>query len=167
MYHNVYIVTFIYFTMKIILFCKCSALPVSYKFIAAEKGFWCRAWPEQWCGDRFLPCSQRELHLTQVLLHCCLIKCAVSVTSTFHLFIYLVLLSAFKPHLFKVQGFPGSSGIKKSTRNSGNMSLILGSVRSPGEWNGNPLQYSCLGNPMGRGAWQITVHGVTKVLDMT
>ena len=39
--------------------------------------------------------------------------------------------------------------------------------RSPGEGNGNPLQYSCLENPMGRGAWQATVHGVAQKLDMS
>ena len=39
--------------------------------------------------------------------------------------------------------------------------------RSPGEGNGSPLQYSCLGNPMDRGAWQATVHGIAKELDMT
>ena len=49
--------------------------------------------------------------------------------------------------------------------NAGDADLILGSERSPGEGNGNPLQCSCLGNPMDRGAWQVTVHGVTKVLD--
>jgi len=41
--------------------------------------------------------------------------------------------------------------------------LIPGSGRSPAEVNGNPLQYSCLENPMDRGAWQATVHGVTRV----
>ena len=41
-------------------------------------------------------------------------------------------------------------------------SLIPGSRKSPGEGNGNPLQYSCLGNPMDRGVWQATVQGVTK-----
>jgi len=41
--------------------------------------------------------------------------------------------------------------------------LIPGSGRSPGERNGNPLQYSCLENPMDRGAWQATVHGVARV----
>ena len=40
--------------------------------------------------------------------------------------------------------------------------LFPGSERSPGEGNGNPLQYSCLENTMDRGAWQATVHGVTK-----
>ena len=43
---------------------------------------------------------------------------------------------------------------------------ILGLGRSPGKGNGNPLQYSCLGNPTDRGAWQATVHGVMKELDM-
>ena len=42
------------------------------------------------------------------------------------------------------------------------MDLIPGSGRSPGEWNGNPLQYSCLENSMNRGAWWATVQGVTK-----
>ena len=46
--------------------------------------------------------------------------------------------------------------------NAGNSSLIPGLGRSPGEESGNPLQYSCLGNPTDRGAWRATVHGVTK-----
>ena len=50
---------------------------------------------------------------------------------------------------------------------TGDVGLIPGSGRSPGEGNDNPLQYSCLENPMDRGAWQVTVHGVTKELDMT
>ena len=45
--------------------------------------------------------------------------------------------------------------------------LIPGSGRSPEEEKGNPLQYSCLGNPMDRGAWQATVHGVAKKLETT
>ena len=43
----------------------------------------------------------------------------------------------------------------------------LGRGRSPGEGNGNPLQYSCLGNSIDRGAWRATVHGVAKETDMT
>ena len=46
--------------------------------------------------------------------------------------------------------------------NTGDKGLIPGSGRSPGGGNGNPLQYSCLENPMDRGAWQATVHGVAK-----
>ena len=59
-------------------------------------------------------------------------------------------------------GFPGGSDGKESSCNAGNLESILKSKRSPGEGNGNPLQYSCLGNPMDRGALWATVHGVTK-----
>ena len=52
--------------------------------------------------------------------------------------------------------------LKASTRNAGDPGLIPGSGRSPGEGNGNPLQYSCLENPMDGGAWWATVHGVAK-----
>ena len=54
--------------------------------------------------------------------------------------------------LGNVEGFPGGSDGKASARNAGDLSLIPGSGRSPGEGNGNPLQYSCLENPMD-GAW--------------
>ena len=60
----------------------------------------------------------------------------------------------------------GLSG-KESACQARDTSLIPGLERSPGEGNGNPLQYSYLGNPMGRGAWQATVHGVAKESDMT
>ena len=53
-------------------------------------------------------------------------------------------------------GFPGGSAVKNPPANAGN----IGSGRSPGEGNGNPLQYSCLENPMDREAWRATVHGV-------
>ena len=49
---------------------------------------------------------------------------------------------------------------KESTCNAGDLGLIPESGRSPGEGNGNPLQYSCLENPMDRGAWWAAVHGV-------
>ena len=55
----------------------------------------------------------------------------------------------------------GSDG-KASVYNAGDLGSIPGSGRSPGEGNGNPLQYYCLENPMDRGAWQATVHGVAK-----
>ena len=55
----------------------------------------------------------------------------------------------------------GSDG-KASVYNAGDPGSIPGSGRSPGEGNGNPLQYYCLENPMDRGAWQATVHGVAK-----
>ena len=59
-------------------------------------------------------------------------------------------------------GFPGGSEDKASACNAGDLGSIPGSGRSPGEGNGNPLQYSCLENPTDRGAWWATVHGVTK-----
>ena len=55
----------------------------------------------------------------------------------------------------------GSDG-KESAYNAGDPGLIPGSGRSPGEGNGNPLQYSCLENPMDRGAWPATIHGISK-----
>ena len=61
--------------------------------------------------------------------------------------------------------FPGGSVVKNLPANAGLTGGVGSSPwlgRSPGGGNGNPLQYSCLGNPMDRGAWQATVHGVTK-----
>ena len=59
-------------------------------------------------------------------------------------------------------GFPGGSEVKASACNVGDLGLIRGLGRSPGEGNGNPLQYSCLENPMDGGAWWATVHRVAK-----
>ena len=59
-------------------------------------------------------------------------------------------------------GFPGGSEVKASACNAGDLGFNPGSGRSPGGGNGNPLQYSCLENPMDGGAWWATVHGVTK-----
>ena len=55
--------------------------------------------------------------------------------------------------------FPGGSVVKFLPANDGDSGLISGSGRSPGEGNGNPLQYSCLENPMDQGAWLAVVHG--------
>ena len=63
--------------------------------------------------------------------------------------------------IFK-QDLPCSSAGKESASNAEDLGLVPGSERSPGEGNGNPLKYSCLENPMDRGAWQAIVHGVTK-----
>ena len=63
------------------------------------------------------------------------------------------------------RGFPGGSGVKRppaSVGGAGDSVSIPGSGRSLGEENGNPLQCSCLENPMDRGAWRATVHGVAK-----
>ena len=61
------------------------------------------------------------------------------------------------------QGLSCSSVGKESACNAGDLGSIPGSGRSPGEGNGNPLQYSCLENPMDRRAWQATVHSVARV----
>ena len=61
-----------------------------------------------------------------------------------------------------LKGFPGGSNGKESVYSAGDPGLIPGWGRSPGDGNGNRLQCSCLGNSMDRGAWRITVLGVTK-----
>ena len=63
--------------------------------------------------------------------------------------------------------FPAGAVVKNPSAKVGDAGLIPGLGRSPGEGNGNPLQYSCLGNPMDRGAWRATVHGVTEELDVS
>ena len=60
------------------------------------------------------------------------------------------------------RGFPGDSSYKESACNAGDPGWTPGLGRSSGEGKGNPLQYSCLENSMDRGAWWVTVHGVTK-----
>ena len=60
-------------------------------------------------------------------------------------------------------GLPCSSVGKESACNAEDPASIPGSGRSPGEGNSNPLQYSCLENPMGRGAWGSTVHGAARI----
>ena len=62
----------------------------------------------------------------------------------------------------KTENLPPTSEVKASARNVGDLGSIPGLGRFPGDGNGNPLQYSCLENPMGGGAWWTTVHGVAK-----
>jgi len=59
-------------------------------------------------------------------------------------------------------GFPGGSDSKKSACSTGDLGLIPGLERSPGEGKGYPLQYSCLENSMDRGSWKATVHGIIE-----
>ena len=75
------------------------------------------------------------------------------------------LLTIFVVEQMNKKGFPGGSVVKDlpaSAGDAGDVGLIPESGRSPGGGNGNPLQYSCLKNSKDRGAWQATVHGVTK-----
>ena len=71
--------------------------------------------------------------------------------------LFLILL----PHSDK-RGFPGGSDGKESVYSAGDPGSIPGLGRSPGEGNGNPLQYPCLENPMDRGTWWATAHEVPK-----
>ena len=74
-------------------------------------------------------------------------------------------LSDFYFHIYYMWASRGALGVKNLPANAGDIKdegLILGLGGSPGERHGNPLQYSCLENPMNRGAWWTTVHGVAK-----
>ena len=75
--------------------------------------------------------------------------------STIHLEKYYTAVSF-------VEGFPGGCAVKNPPANSRDAGLLPGSGRSTEEGNGNPLQYSCLGNLLDRGAWWAVVHCVTK-----
>ena len=102
--------------------------------------------------------SSERFSLTNLFIHDLLISS-----------LYLIFLGTFITTDI-TKGFPCSSvgkknlfAMQKSTCSAGDLGSIPGSGRSPGEGNGNPLQYSCLENPMDRGAWQAIAHGVTRV----
>ena len=81
--------------------------------------------------------------------------------------LFLCLFLLFRPLVdwmipTQVAGYPGGSAGKESACNAGDLGSIPGEGRSPGEGNGNPLQYSQLENPVGGGAWWATVLGVSK-----
>jgi len=80
-------------------------------------------------------------------------------------------MTPYSPHIsipaYSFLDFPGGSVVKNPPANARDPSLIPGLGRSPGDGNGNRLQYSCQGNPMDKGAWWATVHGVTKEVDTT
>ena len=75
-------------------------------------------------------------------------------------FLYLLIACCISE--LSLRDFPGGSDGKVSAYNAGDPGSIPGSGRSPGEGNGNPLQYSFLENPMDGGAWWATVHRVAK-----
>jgi len=74
-----------------------------------------------------------------------------------------------RPAFWEVRGYQGGLVVKNSPANAEDKMWIQSLIweDSAGEGNGNPLQYFCLGNPMDRGVWQTTVHGVAKESDMT
>ena len=76
----------------------------------------------------------------------------------------LFLLNIFSHIYTLLIGFPGGLEVKASASNAGDLGSIPASGRSPGEGNGNSLQYSCLENPMDGGAWWATVHGVAELV---
>ena len=65
-------------------------------------------------------------------------------------------------HVYVKKSFPCGSDGEESACNAGDLGSISGLGRSPGEGNGNPLQYSCLEKSMDKGAWQAAAHGITK-----
>ena len=82
-------------------------------------------------------------------------------TANFHFLIeqYSIIVSVC---MYVDTGFPGGSVVKNPPAKAGDMGLIPGLGRFPGEENGNPLQYSCLENPLDRGVWKAIVHEVSK-----
>ena len=87
-------------------------------------------------------------------------------------FFYTLILFAkqrnftFKGRVYGKAGFPGDSVVKNPPSSAGEAGLLPGFGRSPGGGNGNPLQYSCLGNAIDRGAWQATIQGFVKESDI-
>ena len=79
-------------------------------------------------------------------------------------FYYSLFIHGVYKYLLSIyfRDFPGDSDSKESASNAGDLGSIPGLGISPGEGNGNLLQYSCLENPVDTGPWQATVHGVTK-----
>ena len=103
-------------------------------------------------------------------MHVCLPACTRGVYACIcvHALLYVVCTSVgcfihlFHICLLSTKSFPDGSDSKESVFKVGDLGSIPGSGRSPGEENGNPLQYSCLENSMDRGVWWATGHGVAK-----
>ena len=110
-------------------------------------------------------CTAKRL-LFQILFHYMLLQ----VTEYILLYSWALLFISVIYSSVYMLGFPGGTVVKNSpfsAGDTGDAGLTPGLGRSPGERNGNPLQYSCLGNPMDREAWWATVHGVTKESNTT
>ena len=107
-------------------------------------------------GRFFTIWATRKALNTQRRKGCCWFQSSVHDRHPFLLFTEPSVLNT------KHVGFPGGSDSKESACNAGDPDSILGLGRSPGEGNGNPLQYSCLENPVDREPWWAAVHGVAK-----
>ena len=125
-------------------------------------------------SDCMLPAGRRNCYVYEELLGCSLV---------FTQGYFIIFNSSGQNNPYKAKGnmtwldaklwlnnsfnlfisFPLSSVSKESACNAGDPGSIPGSGKSPGDRNGNPLQYSCLENPLDRGAWQVTVHGIARV----
>ena len=105
---------------------------------------------------RYDSCGLYFTHLNSTILQFLLYSQSCASITTIDLLEYFIT----------PQDFSGGSMVKNWPANAGDAGLIPGPGRSPGEGNGNPLQYSFLGNPMERGACQATIHGITKESDM-
>ena len=81
--------------------------------------------------------------------------------------LYVCVYTYIHIYIYVYSGFPGGSVVKNPPANAGDMGSIPVLGRPPEEGNDNPLQYSCLGSRMDRGAWMATVHGITKESDST
>ena len=118
---------------------------------------------KQWTRLQTEPSLYHFINLSLITDHC------LRLTFHFHFITEITLkrellltVKVFPWHLAMSNKISGDQEVKVSASNAGDLGSIPGSGRSPGEGNGNPLQYSCLVNPMDGGAWWATVHGVTK-----
>ena len=134
-------------------------LSVSHK----ESSHQGRDQPAPWSQTSNLQNCEKQILLFKPLSLWCFVMAAGAKTgATMELTFLSNIPNVFFTILCHFLDLSGSSGGKESVCNAGDPGSIPGSGRSPRQGNGNPLQYSCLKNPMDRGAWRATVHQVTK-----
>ena len=134
--------------------------------------FWKRSSGHRTGKDQFSSQSQRrtivlqttgQLHSSFMLVRLCSKSSKLGFSITWTESFQILNLDLEKASNLRISKYPRCSVGKESTCNTGDLGSVPGLGRSPGEGNGNPLQYSSLGNPMDRRAWQATVHGVSRV----
>ena len=104
-----------------------------------------------------------QLHSSPMLVRLCSKSSKLGFSITWTKNFQILNLGLEKASSLGINKCPHTSVGKESACNAGDLGSIPGLGRSPGEGNGNPLQYSSLGNPMVRGVWRATVHGVSRV----